>query len=307
MKRTSKYFTIAFILSLSSLSLGQDFMEKQRLSGEAAKKSAEFRSIAWKHYQNGEYANALTSYYSAIEQNKIILKLGVWYSPEYLLDSWIWVASCHIKMNNLHLALPAYRNSITWIQGHEKSYLWAPSSHLSAYAVALARSNKLNEAKICYYASLNYLRTTNHFNEPSPFLVVFDPDPKAEVWKLNKENLIKAAMCINAMENGFYREEFFEKYSDWDYAIQMKNAKFPGEKFNQENDPNIMRKNLQVLIKAEERSQEQTCQKSAKNTSIHTKIGKIICRSFQTPRLGRLVAACHSKTSCTETRAEKWI
>ena len=233
---------------LASQAFSQDNSEQVRKINELL---AESNSLASELYNEGNFSQSKQMRLKVIDYADRLNALNAQVDQYIYCAQWNHIAHCELKLKNLSLAVEAYRKSMYWVPNYTIAPFIGFNSTLSEYSIALARSNNLIGAKALYYASLTRLKTNRWSEEPTPFLVVFDPDPKAEVWKLNKENLIKAAMCINAMENGFYREEFFEKYSDWDYAIQMKNAKFPGEKFNQENDPNIMRKNLQVLINAE--------------------------------------------------------
>lgn len=182
-----------------------------------------------------------------------LVRLGETPASDLICSQWSWVALCEEKLHHPDLAILAYRKSICWIpQGNGTFYLYGNDGLLANYALVLAQSNKLAQAKTVYYAALNRLKTTRTSQEPAPFLVVFDQDPEAEVWQPTKANFIKAIKAVQVLTTGNGAEGLAADYPDWPYAQQLKDAnQNSGTPFTPENDPNIKRKNLQILIKAE--------------------------------------------------------
>ena len=79
-------------------------------------------------------------------KNKFLIDIGLYDIPYALSVQWQAIAHCQLKLNNLHYALPAYRNSLYWLPSSSSlDSLWGTPTSYSEYAVALAKSNKLNE------------------------------------------------------------------------------------------------------------------------------------------------------------------
>lgn len=98
-------------------------------------------------------------------------------------------------------ALDAYKQAFMWDPVRKDLMTNGPPAALinMDYAILLAKSGKLAEAKAIYYRGLRLLdqHSTSDF-EPIPFLVVFDADPTMVVWDLAPEKLIAAAKMVKA-------------------------------------------------------------------------------------------------------------
>ncbi|MBI5706815.1 MAG: hypothetical protein HZC36_07480 [Armatimonadetes bacterium] len=71
------------------------------------------------------------------------------------------------------------------------------------YAILLAKAGREEDAKAMYYYGLRNLNPGQTRSvEPSPFLMVFDPEPEGAVWEYTRERLEAAALVVQAMCGG---------------------------------------------------------------------------------------------------------
>ena len=234
------------ILSLVSITSIQDI--------ELALKRDKTQLTAKELYSEGKYIESRTKFYELIEINNQVSKSNlVGYSHLMFLVPWVGIARCEVKLGNNKEAIAAFRKGIAYDVNIQE--LYADSLVLAEYALHLANTNNLREAKITYYLAMSRLKSSTTKTEPKPFTFVFDQDPNAEVWTFSKDNLVKACEGLLVLASGDNGQQLAKKYPDWPFAqaiSSMRQSKTKGERFTPENDPNIMRKNLQVLIKANE-------------------------------------------------------
>ncbi len=102
------------------------------------------------------------------------------------------LARAYVGLDQLPEALDAFRNSLLWSRSVQD--LGFSGEIALDYAEALRRANRLEDAKVMYYA---VLRGANGGLSPVyPFLVVFDPEPGMTAWSLTKPRLEAALLML---------------------------------------------------------------------------------------------------------------
>ncbi len=110
-------------------------------------------------------------------------------------------------------ALAAYKDAFRWDPKKKELDTSGPVVRRLGvdYAILLAKSGKVEEAKAVYYWTLRALRGVDGRSEPFPFLVVFDPDPTMTVWEYTTESFVAACTMLKAPDMGDQDRTLTEK------------------------------------------------------------------------------------------------
>ena len=90
------YITPIILLLNYNSNQESDYLQRMALAKKEQVIRAELSTLAYEQYEQGDYSSALKSYQSVIVSTKKIQQLGFDTSPEWVADSWIWVARCEI-------------------------------------------------------------------------------------------------------------------------------------------------------------------------------------------------------------------
>ncbi|MCG9895244.1 MAG: hypothetical protein MH204_07200 [Fimbriimonadaceae bacterium] len=96
-----------------------------------------------------------------------------------------------------HEALAAYAGAIYWDAREHDWRGWSVDVTVPDYAILAAKLGHEELAKEMYYLALRNFNTGgSRFQEPVPYIVVFDPDPTMDVWTYSTNGLIAAATML---------------------------------------------------------------------------------------------------------------
>jgi tetratricopeptide (TPR) repeat protein len=164
--------------------LPPELLEKSKRAGEAEHRGRAF-------LEQKKYDEAIAAFREAIAIEATI--------PGFESSGNYELAKALVLAGRPEEALAAYKNAIEYREDwHELHINGPPFPYVQLdYAILLAKSGKVEEAKMIYYSVLRNYRG-NRNSEPFPLLVVFDYDPTMVVWEYSPERFIAAAMMARA-------------------------------------------------------------------------------------------------------------
>ncbi|RYG38579.1 tetratricopeptide repeat protein [bacterium] len=112
------------------------------------------------------------------------------------------MARAFTSSGQLAEAATAYKRVVRWNPKLNDLVVNGPTPvvALMDYAILLAKLGKRDDAVAVYYAGLRTLNTDGmKESEPTPLIVVFDTDPKADVWQYSVQKLEAAATMAKAV------------------------------------------------------------------------------------------------------------
>ena len=146
-------------------------------------------------FHEGKVGEALTK----MEESLAGLK-SIHMSGDYYL-----LALCHVALGHRTDAAAAFQKCFSWdsVQGDLHCEVGHAIAAAADYAIFLAQSNRIDDAKQMYYYALRNVNGYDELSqEPYPFVVVFDPSLHAEVWPFTPRRFEAACIMIRVLGVG---------------------------------------------------------------------------------------------------------
>ena len=197
MKQVPQIITTILVLITPIVAFSQSKAIREFSPGEKAilNQSDQEHILATQFLRAGKPKEALAHISLSIDIRKGLKPLDM--PGDYYL-----LAQCQNALGRTDKALAAYRNCFQWNKaaGDLESRVAETVSAATDYAVLLARSNRMDDAKGMYYYALRNLNMNGEMSaEPYPLAVVFDPCPKADVWPYSANRLEAACLMVKAI------------------------------------------------------------------------------------------------------------
>ena len=180
------------LASAQTKAIREMFTPESRLVYEQAGRK---HSHATTLFNEGKVEEALTIQLESIAELRSIKMSGDFYL----------LARCYVSLGHRAEAGVAFQKCFSWdvLQGDLHPKVAEAIGAAADYAIFLAQSNRIADAKLMYYYALREVNSYDDLKqEPYPFVVVFDTTKYAEVWPFTPSRFEAACIMIRVLGVG---------------------------------------------------------------------------------------------------------